>query len=158
MDQDLLAYLDQRFSSIDRRFEDTAQQIQTLREEMTSQFSRVDQRLGGMDQRLDRVDQRLGGMDQRLDRVDQRLDRVDQRLEGMDQRFDTLETDVRKTWVSIEDVRDQVRLVAEGVANNNEQLSLHRVEVARRFDELETLTHNAYAVLDERVRRLEATG
>jgi len=98
MDQDLLAYLDQRFSSIDRRFEE------------------------------------------------------------MGQRLDTLETGVRKTWVSIEDVRGQVRLVAEGVANNYEQLGLHRVEVARRFDELEALTHNAYADLAERVHRLEATG
>jgi DNA repair ATPase RecN len=123
MDQDLLAYLDQRFSSIDRRFEETAQQIQTLRGEMTSQLSRVDQR-----------------------------------LEGMDQRFDTLETDVRKTWVSIEDVRGQVRLVAEGVASNYELLGLHRVEVSRRFDELEALTRQSYADLDERVQRLEATG
>jgi len=98
MDQDLLAYLDQRFSSIDRRFEE------------------------------------------------------------MDKRFDALEADVRKTWISIEDVRGQVRLVAEGVASNNEQLNQHRVEVARRFDELEALTHNAYVDLDERVRRLEATG
>jgi hypothetical protein len=98
MDQDLLAYLDQRFSSIDRRFEE------------------------------------------------------------MGQRLDSLETDVRKTWVSIEDVRGQVRLVAEGVASNYELLGLHRIEVSRRFDELENLTHKAYADLDERVQGLEATG
>lgn len=137
MDQDLLAYLDQRFSSIDRRFEEAAQQLQALRDETVSQFSRIDERFG---------------------RVDQRLEGMDQRFEGMDQRFDTLETDVRKTWVSIEDVRGQVRLIAEGVASNNEQLGLHRVEVSRRFDELESLTHNAYVNLEERVRRLEATG
>ena len=64
----------------------------------------------------------------------------------------------RKTWVSIEDVRGQVRLVAEGVSNNYEQLGLHRVELSRRFDELEALTHRSYADLDERVQRLEATG
>ncbi len=151
MDQDLLAYLDQRFSSIDRRFssidqrlDETTRELQAFREETTAQFNRIDERFG-------KVDQRLDGMDQRFDRMDQRFDR-------MDQRFDILETDVRKTWVSIEDVRGQVRLVAEGVANNNEQLGLHRVEVARRFDELEALTHNAYADLDERVHRLEATG
>jgi DNA anti-recombination protein RmuC len=112
MDQDLVAYLDQRFSSIDRRFEE----------------------------------------------IGQRFSSIDRRFEEMGQRLDTLETDVRKTWISIEDVRSQVCLVAEGVANNNEQLGLHRVEVSRRFNELEALTHNAYADLDERVRRLEATG
>jgi len=90
--------------------------------------------------------------------LDQRFSSLDRRFGEMEQRLGTLETDVRKTWIAIEDVRSQVRLVAEGVANNHEQLDLHRVEVARRFDELEALTRSSYADLDERVHRLEATG
>jgi transcriptional regulator NrdR family protein len=62
MDQDLLAYLEQRFASIDRRFQETGQNIQALREEMTQRFASVDQS------------------------------------------FENLETEVRDTWVTIEDL------------------------------------------------------
>ena len=38
MDQELIAYLDQRFSSIDERFRETSQQISSLREETAQQI------------------------------------------------------------------------------------------------------------------------
>jgi DNA repair exonuclease SbcCD ATPase subunit len=116
MDQDLLNYLEQRFSAIDRRFNEvdqrfreTGQQIQAFQEETT-------------------------------------------------QRFERLETEVRAAWISIEDLRDQVKLVAEGVANNNERLDRHAEATSRRFDDLESLLHQSYEDLDSRVRKLEATG
>ncbi len=60
--------------------------------------------------------------------------------------------------MAIEDIRGQVRLVAEGVTGVNEQLSQHREEVSQRFDEMEALHRRSYEDLDSRVHRLEATG
>ena len=80
MDQDLLAYLEQRFASLDRRF--------------------------------DEVDRRFDEVDKRFEQVDQRFEQVDKRFEQVDQRFENLETEVRGAWVSIEDLRGQIKLVA----------------------------------------------
>ena len=84
---------------------------------------------------------------QRFDRVDQRFDRVDQRLEA-------LETDVRGAYVAIEDLRDDVRLVAEGVVNVTEQISQKHAEVSQRISDLESLLRQSYQDLDTRVRKL----
>lgn len=120
MDQDLIAYLDRRFSALDERVE---RQFQTLREETAQGFANVDQRLVNVDQRLE-----------------------------------ALETDVRRAYVAIEDLRDDVRLVAEGVTNANERLDRHREETSQRFDGLESLLHRSYEDLDSRVRKLEKVG
>jgi ABC-type transporter Mla subunit MlaD len=57
MDQELIAYLDERFGKIDERFqrvddrfEETNQQIATLREETNQQFKKVDARFGQLEQ------------------------------------------------------------------------------------------------------------
>lgn len=113
MDQDLIAYLDRRFSSLDERVE---RQFQTLREETAQGFANVDQRL------------------------------------------DALETDVRRAYVAIEDLRDDVRLVAEGVTNVNERLDRYQGEVSQRFDGLESLLNRSYEDLDSRVHKLEKAG
>jgi chromosome segregation ATPase len=133
MDKDLIDYLDQRFSALDQRFEQ-------------------------IDQRFDQVDRRFEQIDQRFGQVDQRFGQVDQRFEQMDQRFEKMETEVRRAYVAIEDLRGQVRQVADGVANVGEQLSRHREEVAQRFDDGEALNRRSYEDLDSRVHRLEATG
>jgi archaellum component FlaC len=148
MDQDLIDYLDRRFSSLEQR---VGQQIQTLREETSQRFD-------GVDQRLDKVDQRLGGVDQRLDKVDQRLGGVDQRLGGVDQRLESLETDVRRAYVAVEDLRDDLRLVAEGVTNVNERLDRNEENASQRFQDIESLIQQSHQDLDIRVRKLEGFG
>lgn len=44
MDQELLAYLDRRFATLDQRFQETSQQIEGLRAEMNRRFQEVDRR------------------------------------------------------------------------------------------------------------------
>jgi DNA anti-recombination protein RmuC len=138
MDQDLLKYLDQRFSSIDQRFssidqrfssidqrfQETAQQIQTLREENARQFERVDQH------------------------------------------FEKVETEIRRAYVAIEGLQSEVRLVAaDGILNVTEQLNRHRQEVSIKFGEIEFLNRRVFDELrssrdnhEVRISRLEATG
>lgn len=93
--------------------------------------------------------------------LDQKFSSIDRRFESMEQRFDVklqqlgdevrqVKVEVRQAHVLIEGLQDQVRLVAEGVANCNEQLQRHREEVSGKLDLCEDL--------DLRVRRLEAAG
>src|SRR5436305_823071 len=152
MDQDLLNYLDQRFSSIDQR------------------FSSIDQRFSSIDQRFDQVDQRFQETGQQIqtlrEETAQRFDRVDLRFDDVDQRIEKLEEEIRGAYVLIEDLQSEVRLVtADGTLNITEQLNRHREDVARKFAEIEALNRSVFEEfrgsqkkLDTRVRRLEATG
>jgi chromosome segregation ATPase len=70
MDQELIAYLEQRFNSIDQRF-DT------------------------IDQRLDSVDKRLDSHDQRFDAIDQRFERVEDAIRHTDIKVEALRDDIR---------------------------------------------------------------
>lgn len=131
MDQDLIAYLDKRFASLEQRVGD---QVQTLREETAQGFSSVERQVQAF------------------------RDETQQKFSGVDQRLDNLETDVRRAYVAIEDLRDDVRLVAEGVTNVNERLDRHEENTSQRFTDLESLLRHSYEDLDTRVRKLEGFG
>lgn len=51
----------------------------------------INNRLDGIDARLDAVDTRLDGIDARLDTMDVRFDGIDARLDAMDVRFDEID-------------------------------------------------------------------
>jgi chromosome segregation ATPase len=116
MDQELIAYLDTRFSAIDKCFE---------------------------------------AIDRRFDAMDRRLDAMDKRFDAMDDRMNRLEGEIRLNGVQIEDLRDQIRLVAEGVASVDQKLDAFRVEVAKEFDEVRAMNRASYERLDRRVTNLE---
>jgi hypothetical protein len=52
-------------------------------------------------------------------------------------------------------VRDQIRLVAEGVTNVDEKLERFREEQAKEHAETRALLKRSYSALDERVTRIE---
>lgn len=51
----------------------------------------LNQRIGGIEQRLDGMDQRFEGIEQRLDGMDQRFEGIEQRLENVERRMDTFD-------------------------------------------------------------------
>ena len=67
----------------------------------------LDQRFGSVDQRLDRVDHRLDSVEHRLGGLESRLDGVEERLGGVD-------TKVGRLGVEVEQVKSNLRAVAEG--------------------------------------------
>lgn len=73
----------------------------------------------------------------------------------MKQGHDELRQDNRETRILLEDLRGDVRLVAEGVANSNERLDRHMEESNRRFAEERAFTRTACSQLDVRVTKLE---
>jgi len=120
---------------------------QELVQYLTEQFTRVDQR-------FDRVEQRLDGHDQRFDRIDQRLDAHDQRFSSIDQRFDEVK---RHNGILIEDLRYQVRLVAEGFSTFVEgRYTQDQARIDERFRETQALLRTSFEHLarqDDQLRQ-----
>jgi len=52
MDQDLIAYLDQRFGAIDQRFGTIDQRLKDLRWEMNQRFEKVDNRFESLEEKV----------------------------------------------------------------------------------------------------------
>lgn len=125
MDEDLKLYFDQQFSSMREHLEAT-----------------MDRRFGVMEQRFD------GKIEQLRQEMNQRFDVVEADVRQVQGDLKEVRSDVRQAYVLIENIHGQVRLVADGVANCNEQLQRHREEVSERLADQEEL--------DLRVRRLES--
>ena len=70
-------------------------------------------------------------IDQNTTRLDRRIDDLDRKVDGLDRKFDELDRKVDKTLVLVEDVRDDVRKMAEYLVVMD-----HKWD--RRFDDHET--------------------
>ncbi len=100
----------------------------------------------GLDQRFDRVEQRLDGHDGRFESIDRRFDEVNERIDEVK----------RHNGVLIEDLRYQVRLVAEGFSTFVDgRYTQDQAKIDRRFDETNVLIRSSYNHLDQRVENLE---
>ncbi len=132
MDQELIAYFDERFSRIDERFRETSQQISSLREETAQQIGSLRDEFGSL----------RGEFESFREETTQNFGRVD---EG-----------IRQVHVVIEGLRNgEVRVVSEGVSGFKEQLSDFRTEVSQEFDAVRGLVRSTYTELDRRIRPLE---
>ena len=91
--------------------------------------------------------------------IGKKFDQVDQRFEAMDRRFEAMEVKIeeghRHTGVLIEAVRDDVRQVAEGVAETNQRLDRFEQKVEAEFVETRAMIRVSYAQLDRRIQDLE---
>jgi len=131
MDPELTAYFDQRFREMTLHTEglhqETRQEIKTLREEMNRRLQQLDERMGRVEGRLAQVEDRVG----------------------------RVEDEVHQAHISVEGLRGDSRLVAEGVMSNEEKLGVFREEVNRKLDEIRTMNRLSYDEVSSRVRRLE---
>ena len=57
-------------------------------------FDRIEERLGGIEERQDKGDERMGRMEDRLGGIEERLDKGDERMDRMETRLDRLTDDV----------------------------------------------------------------
>jgi uncharacterized protein Yka (UPF0111/DUF47 family) len=88
--------------------------------------------------------------------LDERFGRMDERFGRMEERFERVETAIRHTQVSVEALRSDVHLVAEGVMGVTERLEAFQAETALNFEKTRASIVPHYQNLDERVRILEA--
>ncbi|HYO15263.1 MAG TPA: hypothetical protein VE685_18865 [Thermoanaerobaculia bacterium] len=146
MDQDLKAYLDERFARVD-------QQVNEFRKETQERFARVDQQFTELrketQERFGQVNQQLAQLDDFRTETGERFDRVDQRFAG-------LEDEVHKSGILTEGLDDKIRQVADGVAANNEKLDRFREFFSHRFLESETFQRDLHKNLRESHTKLEA--
>lgn len=128
-----------------------------LRAFLIERFAAVDQRLYTVDQRLDALEgatgERFSAVDRRFDAVDQRLAAIDHRFAAIDRRTDEVR---RELGVVVEGQRDQIRLIAEG-----HSLLVGRIDGLERTiesmgREILAAVKFSYAELDRRITRLEA--
>jgi len=114
-----------------------------------------------MDQELVQyLNERFAGINQRFEQVDQRFEQVDRRFEEMRREmyagFDEVK---RHTGILVEDLRHQVRLVAEGFAVFVDgRYAQDQVNIDRRFDETNALIRSSYDHLNQRIENLERKG
>ena len=90
--------------------------------------------------------------------IGKKFDQVDQRFEGIERRLDQMATKDeleaklaetrRHMGVLVEAVRDDVRQVAEGVAETNQRLDRFEQKVEAEFVETRAMIRVSYAQLD----------
>jgi hypothetical protein len=133
MDQELIAYLDERFRETTRQIEGlreaTTQQFEVSREETTQQVSAL----------REETTQHILAL-----------------REESTQRFDRLEEKVRHNGVEIEALRSDIRQVSEVVAGANQSLGAFRQEVAAEFKDVRASIRVPFEHLNKRVLVLEA--
>src|SRR5712692_2926481 len=120
----------------------------------------LDERFAGITQRFEQIDQRFGQVDQRFEQIDQRFEQIDQRFEEMRREMHAGFDEVKRhNGVLVEDLRHQVRLVAEGFAVFVDgRYAQDQANIDRRFDETNALVRSSYDHLNQRIENLERKG
>jgi predicted nucleic acid-binding Zn-ribbon protein len=80
---------------------------------------------------------------------------LDKRFDAVDKRLEKVEKDTSETRILVEDLRDEVQLVAEGLAGVVDSFKVHRTEVSEEVKGIRVLVQQSYSDLDRRVRILE---
>src|SRR5882724_12829687 len=142
MDRELITYFDAHFGEVSQRIEtlhqETTQQIAALRDETTQQITAL--------------------RDETTQQITALRDEMNQRFEKVDERFERVEVAVHHTQITVEAMRGDVQLLAEGWIGQEEKLQASRGEVNLRFDEIKGLIGSIgprYADLDRRICQLE---
>ena len=124
---------------------------QELVQYLEERFDRQEQRLNA---RFDRIEQRLDGHDQRFEQIDRRFEGIDRRFDEVNDRIEEVK---RHSGVLIEDLRYQVRLVAEGFATFVEgRYAQDQTRIDERFNETQALLRTSFEHLtrqDDQLRQ-----
>ena len=109
-----------------------------------------------LDERFGRIEQRLDGHDRRFESIDQRFESIDRQFVQVNQRIDDRFEEVKRhTGVLVEDLRYQVRLVAEGFATFEEgRYAQDQVRIDERFRETQALIRSSYDHLHQQQDQL----
>ncbi|HEV2844693.1 MAG TPA: hypothetical protein VG477_07595, partial [Thermoanaerobaculia bacterium] len=142
MDKELITYLQQMEERMEKR--------------MDARFVRVDEQFVQVNEQMDgRFAQVNEQMDGRFAEAGQGFQSLHEEVvtfrKQTAQGFEEVKDDIRGAHVSIEGLRSEVRLVAEGVANANESLERYKDEVSRDFKQADARHRDAYQNLEGRV-------
>ena len=85
--------------------------------------------------------------------LDRKFDAIGEKFSGIDEKFEETQ---RHFGVIAEDLRTEIRQVAEGHEGIRTEIQAFRNEVAEEFKEVKSMIKFSYAELDQRIRMLEA--
>jgi methyl-accepting chemotaxis protein len=144
MDQELIAYLEERFRESSRQImEGVRSEVGTLRQEMVGRF---EEEMGTLRQEMvGRFEQEMGTLRQEMV----------SRFEQVDEAIQHNRDEIRHTQIVMESMRSDIQGVAEGVLSTNQRLDAFREEVQQEFKEVRYSTRSAYGDMDKRVLSLE---
>ncbi len=124
--QQLVEFLGQQFTAIDRRFDGIDQR-----------FDGIDQRFVAIDRRFDRLDDRIDGLEQRFDafraEVLGHFDVIYRRLDRLEQEYQAITQALRRIEALLADERSRREILERSVA----ELKNHMAALQARIDEIE---------------------
>jgi chromosome segregation ATPase len=131
----------------------TNEKLDRTNERLDRTAEKFDERLDRLDEKLDR---RAGELDGRLDHLDLRTDEIDKRLDRLDEKLDRRTEEIKRHFnVVAEELRSQIRTVAEGFVATNERLDRFEVQMSEGFDDVKSIIRLSFGDLDRRVQSLE---
>jgi ABC-type transporter Mla subunit MlaD len=142
MDQELIAYFDQRFRETSQQISEATRQISDLREETARQISDL----------REETTRRFSETTQQIS--DFRKETA-QQFERVDARFEQVEATARQTLVLFEGLRHEVHVIAEGFLGLNGQLERYYSEAKLSFEQVKAWIEPYYRDLGRRVSILE---
>ena len=120
--QDLVAFLGERFETIDRRFE-----------AIDRRFETIDRRFDAMDHRFDAIDRRFDAMDRRFDELRAEIlghfDELYRRLERLEQEYVAITQALRRIEAVLLDEGARRERLEQDVASLRENLAVLRARV-----------------------------
>jgi methyl-accepting chemotaxis protein len=134
LSQDLIAYLDARFSETSQQIAATQQQIAATQQQIVA------------------TQQQIASL---REETAQEFEQVKQRFEQVDQRFEQVETTARQTVVLVEGLRHELHVMAEGFLGLNERVERYAEESRLSFSKVQAWIAPYFKNLDGRVKILE---
>ena len=131
MDQEMIAYLDAHFREANQRAEVLYRRMEALQQQMENLHQETTQQIASLREETAR------------------------RFEQVDSRFERLEEVARHTLVLLEDLRDEIHLIAEGYIGLNERLERLQSETSLTFSRFTEWIEPYYKPIDGRLRALE---
>jgi chromosome segregation ATPase len=144
MDQELIAYLDERFR-------ETAQKIEDLREATVGRFEQIDGRFEQMDGRFEQMDGRFEQINGRFEQIDGRLEQMEGRFEQMEGRFEQIDDRFERVDGRFEQIDgrfEQIDGRFEQIDGRFEQIDGRLKSADSRFDRVETTIRNTQVLVE----------
>lgn len=127
MDQELMAYLEERFR-------ESSREMRSFREETMSRFEQVDEAIR-----------------QNREAIRQNREATEQNREAIQQNKD----EIRYTQIMVEGLRSDLQGVAEGVLSNTQRIDALREDMKQEVGEVRKTLDSSYKDISKRVRSLE---
>ena len=115
--------------TIEKKVDMVIEMVAHMNEQMTMQFSKIDEKFAQIDKRFDQIDERFDRMEERLNNVENRLANVEDRLVNVEYRLTNVESNQ-------EGLRQQISMVSDALDRSNAMHEERFVSLEQKTAEL----------------------